>query len=54
MPEDGNETTPESLKPQSKTEVNWNAFAWVAVVFVTIVDLGFFALTFLLGKLYPW
>ena len=53
MPEDGNETTPESPKSQPTTQVNWNAFAWVAVAFVTMV-LGFFALIVLMGKMYPW
>jgi hypothetical protein len=52
MPEDGQDTTPEG--PESpKTEINWNAFAWVAVGFVAMV-LGFFALIVLMGKMYPW
>jgi hypothetical protein len=53
MQQDGDKTTPVSPKAQPKTEVNGKAFKVVAVVFVTIVVLGFFALTFLLGKLYP-
>lgn len=56
MLKDGKETiteTTEAPKPLPKTEVNWNAFAVVAVVFVTMV-LGFFFLIVLVGKLFPW
>ena len=52
--QDGTETAPESPEPQPKTQVNWNAFAWVAVGFVTIILGFFFFLAFVVPRLFPW